>query len=196
VVPVDEGRHRRERCGDGRLLGGSADEALALAQQPDVVLMVVPMQAASRLYGIDATRQSVQASPRIGVIMLTLLEDDDSVFAAMRAGARGYRLKGADKREVFKILRAVAEGVALFGTAIARQIMTFFGRPGTGAHSQAPLAFPYLTERELEILGLIAQGLNNGTIAERLVIIPLHSISPGSNHPAPDISYQTPSHLC
>ena len=152
----------------------SADEAVAqaLAKQPDVVLMDVQMPAASRLNGIDATRQILHASPRIGVIMLTMLEDDDSVFAAMRAGARGYILKGADKREVFKTIRAVAEGEALFGPAIARRLMSFFGPPGTGARSQAPLAFPDLTEREREILGLIAQGLNNAAIAERLVISP------------------------
>lgn len=152
----------------------SADEAVAsaLAQQPDVVLMDVQMPAASRLNGIDATRQIVHASPRIGVIMLTMLEDDDSVFAAMRAGARGYILKGADKREVFKTIRAVAEGEALFGPTIARRLMTFFGPAGTGAHTQVPLAFTDLTEREREILGLIAQGLNNATIAERLVISP------------------------
>jgi DNA-binding NarL/FixJ family response regulator len=152
----------------------NADEAvaMALAQQPDVVLMDVQMPAASRLNGIDATRQIVHASPRIGVIMLTMLEDDDSVFAAMRAGARGYILKGADKREVFKTIRAVAEGEALFGPAIARRLMTFFGPPGTAANLQVPLAFPDLTEREREILELIAQGLNNAAIAERLVLSP------------------------
>jgi DNA-binding NarL/FixJ family response regulator len=152
----------------------SADEAMALAltQQPDVVLMDVQMPAASRLNGIDATRQIVHVSPRIGVIMLTMLEDDDSVFAAMRAGARGYILKGADKREVFKTIRAVAEGEALFGPTIARRLMSFFGPLTSQARTEPPSAFPELTDRESEILGLIAQGLNNAAIAERLVISP------------------------
>lgn len=146
--------------------------ALALAQQPDVVLMDVQMPADSRLNGIDATRQIVQASPRIGVIMLTMLEDDDSVFAAMRAGARGYILKGADKREVFKTIRAVAEGEALFGPAIARRLMDLLTPLPAQGHAQTQLTFPELTEREREILELIAQGLNNSVIAERLVISP------------------------
>jgi DNA-binding NarL/FixJ family response regulator len=161
---------------DVEVIGEAAncDEAvaLALAQQPDIVLMDVQMPAASRLNGIDATRQIVQTSPRIGVIMLTMLEDDASVFAAMRAGARGYILKGADKREVFKTIRAVAEGEALFGAAIARRLMSYFGPQVSAAHSPASPVFPELTEREREILGLIAQGLNNAAIAERLVISP------------------------
>jgi DNA-binding NarL/FixJ family response regulator len=156
----------------GEAANGDEVVAQALAHQPDVVLMDVQMPAASRLNGIDATRQIVQASPRIGVIMLTMLEDDDSVFAAMRAGARGYILKGADKREVFKTIRAVAEGEALFGPAIARRLMAFFGSPAAPARTQPQSAFPELTEREREILGLIAQGLNNTVIAERLVISP------------------------
>ena len=155
----------------GEAANGDEVVAQALAHQPDVVLMDVQMPAASRLNGIDATRQIVQASPRIGVIMLTMLEDDDSVFAAMRAGARGYILKGADKREVFKTIRAVAEGEALFGPAIARRLMAFFGSP-PHRHTQPQSPFPELTEREREIPGLIAQGVNNAVIAERLVISP------------------------
>lgn len=156
----------------GEAANGEEAVAQAMAQQPDVVLMDVQMPAASHLNGIDATRQIVQANPHIGVIMLTMLEDDDSVFAAMRAGARGYILKGADKREVFKTIRAVAEGQALFGPAVARRLMNFFAPPPGQARSQPSSVFPELTEREREILGLIAQGLNNAVIAERLVLSP------------------------
>jgi DNA-binding NarL/FixJ family response regulator len=156
----------------GEAANGEQALARALAEQPDVVLMDVQMPGSTGLNGIDATRQIVQFSPHIGVIMLTMLEDDDSVFAAMRAGARGYILKGADKREVFRTIRAVAEGEALFGPGIAQRLMTFFGPHEPGTRPPASLAFPDLTAREREILGLIAQGLNNTVIADRLVISP------------------------
>ncbi len=150
----------------------TGDEAIAqaLARQPDVVLMDVQMPGASGVNGIEATRRILHASPHIGVIMLTMLEDDDSVFAAMRAGARGYILKGADKVEVFKTLRAVAQGEALFGPAIAHRLMTFFSSLSPAPTSTPPLAFPELTEREREVLSLIAQGHNNAEIAERLTL--------------------------
>jgi DNA-binding NarL/FixJ family response regulator len=104
--------------------------------------------------------------------MLTMLEDDDSVFAAMQAGARGYVLIGADKAVVLRTLRAVAQGEALFGPAIARRMMSFFSGLGPAAKSAPPLALPELTERELEVLTLIAQGLSNTVIAERLSLSP------------------------
>jgi len=156
----------------GEAATGDEAIALALAQQPDVVLMDIQMPSASGVNGIEATRRLLHASPHIGVIMLTMLEDDDSVFAAMRAGARGYILKGADKTEVFKTLRAVAQGEALFGPAIAHRLMTFFSALGPAPTSAPPLSFPELTEREREVLGLIAQGHNNAEIAERLVLSP------------------------
>jgi len=100
--------------------------------------------------------------------MLTMLEDDDSLFAAMCAGARGYILKGADKAEVLRTTAAVAEGQALFGPAIARRLNTFFQR---GARVETSiLPFPDLTDREREILTLIAQGANNTDIAAKLHI--------------------------
>ncbi len=156
----------------GEAATGDEVIALSLAQQPDVVLMDIQMPGASGVNGIEATRRILHASPHIGVVMLTMLEDDDSVFAAMRAGARGYILKGADKSEVFKTLRAVAQGEALFGPAIARRLMTFFGTLGPFPQSAPPLAFPELTEREREVLGLIAQGHSNAVIAERLTLSP------------------------
>jgi DNA-binding NarL/FixJ family response regulator len=155
----------------------TGDEAIAqaLARQPDVVLMDIQMpggHGTPGLNGIEATRRILHASPHIGVIMLTMLEDDDSVFAAMRAGARGYILKGADKSEVFKTLRAVAQGEALFGPAIAHRLMTFFNALAPAPTSAPSLVFPELTEREREVLGLIAQSHNNAEIAARLTLSP------------------------
>jgi DNA-binding NarL/FixJ family response regulator len=143
----------------------SGQEAVAQAEmlQPDVVLMDIQMPG---MNGIDAARQIVQTSPHIGVIMVTMFEDDDSVFAAMRAGARGYVLKGAEQEEMLRVIRAVARGEALFGPAIALRLTSFFNNSKTIASD----AFPDLTDREQELLHLLAQGLSNQEIAARLVI--------------------------
>ena len=156
----------------------SGGEAIAKAGelQPDVILMDIQMPGVN---GIEATRQILQEQPGMGIIVVTMLDDDNSVFAAMRAGARGYVLKGADKAEVLKTIRAVAAGEALFGPAIAQRMMNFFRAPPTTVTaSPASPAFPDLTEREREILTLIAQGQSNAVIAERLVI----SAKTVSNH--------------
>jgi DNA-binding NarL/FixJ family response regulator len=144
----------------------TGDEAIAQAAalQPDAILMDIQMPG---LNGIEATRRILQTSPHIGVIVLTMFEDDDSVFAAMRAGARGYLLKGADQAEVLRAIRAVASGEALFGPAIARKVIGFFA--GSRANLP-PQVFPELTDCEREILNLIAQGLNNTDIAGRLTV--------------------------
>jgi DNA-binding NarL/FixJ family response regulator len=131
--------------------------------QPDVILMDIQMPGVN---GIEATRQIVQKSPHIGVIVVTMFEDDDSVFAAMRAGARGYVLKGADQQDILRAIQAVSRGEALFGPSIATRLMNFFNPPATALRE----AYPELTEREREILDLIALGLSNGEIAERLTL--------------------------
>ncbi len=147
---------------------GSGDEAIARAAelQPDVVLMDIQMPG---INGIEATRRIVRESPHIGVIIVTMFEDDDSVFAAMRAGARGYLLKGADQEEILKVIRAVAAGEAHFGPPIARRLMAFFAARGPAAPAEA---FPELTAREHEVLDLIARGRNNQEIARQLYLSP------------------------
>lgn len=144
----------------------TGEEAIAQAAnlQPDIILMDIQMPG---MNGIEATRQILYTSPHIGVIVLTMFEDDESVFAAMRAGARGYILKGADQAEILRVIEAVARGEAHFGPAIAQRLINFFAAPRP---TVTPQIFPELTGREREILNLIAQGYNNTEIAEQLVL--------------------------
>ena len=151
---------------------GNGTDAVTKAAElvPTVILMDINMPDIS---GIEATQQIMATQAGTGIIMLTMLEDNDSLFAAMCAGARGYILKGADKAEVIKTVRAVANGEALFGPAIASRLATFFQTPKQPAQpNQSEPAFPDLTERESEILGKIAAGANNQQIAEMLFISP------------------------
>jgi DNA-binding NarL/FixJ family response regulator len=150
----------------GEATSGAEAISIAASLQPDVILMDINMPGVN---GIEATRSIMQTSPHIGVLVVTMFEDDDSVFAAMRAGARGYLLKGADQAEVLRAIKAVASGEAIFSPAIAVRLMRFFATPTPAA---PPQAFPELTEREREILTLIAQGHNNTDIADRLVLSP------------------------
>jgi DNA-binding NarL/FixJ family response regulator len=149
----------------GEAASGAEAVQLARGLQPDIVLMDLHMPGGN---GIDATRTIVAEAPHIRVLVLTMFEDDDSVFAALQAGARGYILKGADKAEVLRAIRAVHSGEAIFGAAIAQRLMGYFStlRPPAGA--KAP--FPELTEREREILVQIARGRTNQEIAAELVV--------------------------
>jgi len=150
----------------GEAANGQEAIAAAVELQPDVVLMDVKMPD---MDGIRATRQIVQTSPHICVLTLTMLEDDSSIFAAMRAGARGYMLKGASHEEMLVAIRAVATGQAIFSPPVAERMIDFFNamRPAD-THGQ----FPELTGREREVLSLVAQGCANRTIAEMLVVSP------------------------
>lgn len=152
----------------GEAATGSDSVALARELQPDIILMDINMPDVN---GIEATRQILRASPTTGIIMVTMLEDDASLFSAMRAGARGYVLKGAHHQELLQAIRVVANGQALFGAPIAARIRNFFQSIESDFISVQPEdAFPELTPRELEVLELIAQGDKNSQIAEKLVI--------------------------
>lgn len=143
-------------------------EAVSAAErlQPDVVLMDLHLPD---IGGIEATRRIVGASPHVAVLALTMLDDDDSVFAAVRAGARGYLLKGAGPEDILRAVRAVARGEAVFGPGIAERILSFFS--AVHARPQPP-AFPGLTAREREVLSLIASGARNSDIARQLYLSP------------------------
>ena len=160
----------------GEAATGRSTIEQAKSLSPDVILLDVMMPD---LNGIEAAKQILEIQADAKIVMLTMLEDDDSLFAAMRAGARGYVLKGANKAEVLQTLRAVAEGHASFGPMIATRLTAFFQNlePASGG-DEAPIAFPELTEREREVLDLIAAGSNNQTIADRLHI----SLKTVSNH--------------
>ena len=176
ILVVDD--HRLFREGLTALLEGADDtvvvghaetgaEAVDILDEieSDVVLMDIMMPD---MNGIEATRKIRANHPDVQVVMLTMLEDDDSLFAAMCAGARGYLLKGADKADVLRTVRAAAKGEALFGPAMALRLTTFFQYAEGKGLSVSP--FPELTDREREVLDLIAAGSDNAEIASRLYI--------------------------
>lgn len=155
---------------DMQLAGEAANgrEAITLAErlQPDVILMDLHMPDVN---GIEATRQIVRTSPHIAVLVLTMVDDDESLFAAMQAGARGYLLKGAAKSEVLRAIRDAAAGAAIFSPAIAGRMMTYFSRL---SQQRPAYAFPELTAREREILQLMARHQTNQEIATQLHLSP------------------------
>jgi DNA-binding NarL/FixJ family response regulator len=150
----------------GEASDGEEAVIMALEQQPDIILMDLHMP---KLNGIEATRRILQASPHIGILVLTMLGDDDSVFGAMRAGARGYILKGASKMEVLRAMTVVAHGEAIFSPQIAQRLVQYFANMRPVIPEQA---FPDLTQREREVLALIVDGKSNAQIADILVLSP------------------------
>ena len=150
------------------VVGEAADgaEALAVAAdcRPDVVLMDLHMAG---LGGVEATRRLVAEQPEVAVLVLSMLDDDESVHAALAAGARGYLVKGADGERILQAVHAVAAGEAVFGSGVAPRILDVLSSPRRSAR-QGP--FPMLTDREEELLALIANGASNAEIARRLVV--------------------------
>jgi DNA-binding NarL/FixJ family response regulator len=145
----------------------TGEEAIARVAElaPDVVLMDINLPG---INGIEATRRIRETAPAVAVLVVTMF-DDDSVFAAMRAGARGYLLKDAQAEETVRAIHAVAHGEAIFSPSVAERLMEFFATP----HASAPeTVFPELTERERDVLGLLAQGYTNSAIAQRLSLSP------------------------
>lgn len=139
---------------------------LAATLHPEVILMDLSMPG---LNGIEATRRILATAPQTNILVITMFDDDDSVFAAVRAGARGYILKGAGGDETLRAIAAVSSGEAIFSPALAQRLTRYFEGHGPAS---PPQAFPQLTEREREILALIGHGYTNAAIAEQLVLSP------------------------
>jgi DNA-binding NarL/FixJ family response regulator len=153
----------------GEATDGEEAVARALELRPDVILMDLNMPKVS---GIEATRRILEASPDTAILMLTMFEDDKSIFAAMRAGAHGYVLKGADGEETLRAIHAAANGEAIFSPTIRRRLTVYFATPAGDSKTSSVQVFPNLTEREHEILSLMAEGYTNTAIASQLYLSP------------------------
>jgi len=152
----------------GEAVDGEAAVRETQLLRPDLVLMDVRMPG---IDGVEATRRIRTAVPETAVLMLTMFDDDATVFTAMQAGARGYLLKGAEQDEIVTAIHAVVAGQAIFGPAVAARMMAYFSQP-TVVEAEAPHPFPELTAREQEILGLLASGHGTATIAAQLALAP------------------------
>jgi DNA-binding NarL/FixJ family response regulator len=150
----------------GEAADGETAVALVAQLRPDVVVMDLNMPGVN---GVEATRRIVADNSDVAVLVLTMLDEDESVFAAMRAGARGYIVKGADTDDVLRALESVARGDAVFGPAVATRVLSYLTRP---LSARDPVLFPELSDREREVLELIARGKSNSDIARELVVSP------------------------
>ena len=147
----------------GEVSDGPAAMTSACELGADVVLMDLHMPGGG---GIDATRQLAARSPGTAVLVLTMFDNDESLFTAMRAGARGYLVKGADRDEIVRAVQSIAAGDVVFGAGVAARALAYFAAAPAGGRAARP--FPELTDREVEILHLIADGRSNLDIARRL----------------------------
>ncbi|KOV82244.1 response regulator transcription factor [Nocardia sp. NRRL S-836] len=145
----------------GEAADGVEAVAVVLATEPDVVVLDLHMP---RLGGVEAAKQMIGALPGVGVLVLTMHEDDELVFAAMRAGARGYLVKTTDDEEIVRAVQAIGAGEAIFSATIAQRMMGYF----TAISSSKAVVFPQLTDRERDVLELMASGKDNASIAHRL----------------------------
>ena len=175
VVVADD--HPIVRAGLGALIGSLPDlELVGLAAdgreavrqvvltRPDVALLDLDMP---ELDGCGATREIARVSPETAVLVLTMSADDDALFAAVRAGARGYLVKGAEQDDILRALRGVAAGEVVFGPGVAERVLAFLSHPPEGPDGPG-LTFPELTPRERQILDLMAAGRSNAEIGRVL----------------------------